>query len=113
MRCAARPITARRVNPGAVVPSPCRSHSIRSEPYGASRAMRTRANTSNGKTSDTSAQDRRRSPRVPHRAVLTIRRLLPDGVGAPMTLALADLSSGGVGALHAQPLHVGDQYQVP
>jgi hypothetical protein len=45
--------------------------------------------------------------------VVTIRRLLPDGVGAPVVLALQDLSSGGMGALHSHPLHVGDQYQVP
>ena len=66
-----------------------------------------------GGVADLSPQDRRRCPRVPHRATLTIRRILPDGVGVPIGLVLADLSAGGMGALHAQPLHVGDQYQVP
>jgi len=30
-----------------------------------------------------------------------------------MILAFATILPGGIGALHAQPLHVGDQYQVP
>ena len=42
-----------------------------------------------------------------------VRPLLSDGVGEAITLVLQDISSGGIGALHAQPLHVGDQYQVP
>ena len=57
--------------------------------------------------------DRRRSPRIKQRGKFDIRPVLCDGVGAPVTLVLVDISTGGLGALHSQPLRVGDQFQIP
>ena len=63
--------------------------------------------------SDAAASDRRRYPRVPHHAAFGIRPLLNDGVGAPVTVVLQDLSAAGMGVIHSQAMRVGDQYQVP
>jgi hypothetical protein len=57
--------------------------------------------------------DRRRFPRVTHRAAFHVRPLLNDGVGEPIVVVLQDLSVSGMGVIHAQPMRVGDQYQVP
>jgi c-di-GMP-binding flagellar brake protein YcgR len=66
-----------------------------------------------GGSSGTAADDRRRSVRVPQRGSFAIRPLLSDGVGAAVTVVLVDLSQTGMGVLHAQPLHVGTQFQIP
>jgi hypothetical protein len=57
--------------------------------------------------------DRRSSPRIKQRGKFDIRPILCDGVGAAVTLVLVDISTGGLGALHSQPLRVGDQFQIP
>ena len=57
--------------------------------------------------------DRRRHPRVPHHAAFSLRPLLNDGVGEPVTVVLQDLSAAGMGVIHSQAMRVGDQYQVP
>ena len=80
--------------------------------------MRTRPNNhashaSNAASSTVDAADRRRSPRIKQRGKFDVRAILPDGVAAPMTLALVDISTGGLGALHSQPLRVGEQFQIP
>jgi hypothetical protein len=60
-----------------------------------------------------SAADRRRFPRIPHRAAFHVRPLLNDGVGVPIEVVLQDLSAAGMGVIHSQAMRVGDQYQVP
>jgi len=77
----------------------------------ASAASSTSSASSSSSSVDPS--DRRRSPRIRQRGKFDIRPILPDGVGAPVTLVLVDISTGGLGALHAQPLRVGDQFQIP
>jgi hypothetical protein len=57
--------------------------------------------------------DRRRHPRIPHRANFDIRPLLANGVGTPISVVLQDMSSSGLGILHSTPLYVGDQFQIP
>jgi hypothetical protein len=64
-------------------------------------------------SSTTATLDRRRAPRVTHRAAFQLRPLLGDGVGAAITVVLQDLSVTGMGVIHAQAMRVGDQYQVP
>ena len=60
----------------------------------------------------TAIQDRRRCPRVTHRAAFQLRPLLNDGVGAAVTVVLQDLSVTGMGVIHSLAMRVGDQYQV-
>ena len=82
------------------------------------RIMGTR-NSTNGKgaarreSGATATLDRRRHPRVLHRANFDIRPLLSDGIGEPISVVLQDISTSGLGILHASPLRVGDQYQIP
>ena len=59
------------------------------------------------------AADRRRSPRIRQRGKFDIRPILSDGIGPATTLVLQDISTGGLGALHSQPLRVGEQFQIP
>lgn len=77
--------------------------------------MGTRAASSRNvrRDSDTATLDRRKHPRVPHKANFGLRPLLPDGVAAPIDVVLADLSTSGLGVLHSVPLRVGDQFQIP
>jgi hypothetical protein len=78
-----------------------------------SARMKSRPNNSAAANAATDAADRRRSLRVPQRGTFSVRPLLSNGVGAPITMVLQDLSTGGCGALHAQPLRVGEQFQIP
>ena len=77
--------------------------------------MRTRPNnhTSHAASSTIDAADRRRSPRIKQRGKFDIRPILCDGIGPATTLVLQDISTGGLGALHSQPLRVGEQFQIP
>jgi c-di-GMP-binding flagellar brake protein YcgR len=81
--------------------------------------MRARTNTSSATSVPSSSSvsadpiDRRRSPRIRQRGKFDIRPILPDGVGPATTLVLYDISTGGLGALHSQPLRVGEQFQIP
>jgi hypothetical protein len=79
-------------------------------------SSRSGASKSNGRRSESASSatsDRRRFPRVPHRANFDIRPLLADGVGEPISVVLADMSTSGLGILHSTPLRVGDQFQIP
>ena len=77
--------------------------------------MRMRPNNNVTATSQqaTDVADRRSSPRIPQRGKFDVRPILSNGVGPATTLVLQDISTGGLGALHSQPLHVGDQFQIP
>jgi hypothetical protein len=59
------------------------------------------------------AADRRRAPRVPHRAAFDICPLGGRGMGEAVTVILQDLSATGIGIIHSDGLCVGDQYQIP
>ena len=65
------------------------------------------------RTAESAIVDRRRSVRIAHRAAFAVRQLLSDGVGAPVTVILQDLSASGMGVLHSQPMRLGDVYQIP
>jgi hypothetical protein len=76
--------------------------------------MRIRPNSpSTAAAASSDVMDRRRSPRIRQRGKFDIRPILSDGVGPATTLVLQDISTGGLGALHSQPLRVGEQFQIP
>ena len=76
--------------------------------------MRTRPSTNSAPSSATAdAADRRSSPRIRQRGKFEIRPILSDGIGPSATLVLQAISTGGLGALHSQPLRVGEQFQIP
>src|SRR5437868_4195005 len=79
----------------------------------ASRSSSNPKSASRREAASSSTLDRRRHPRVPHRANFGIRPLLSDGVGQPLNVVLQDMSTSGLGILHSTPLRVGDQYQIP
>jgi hypothetical protein len=63
--------------------------------------MRVRTNNNTAASSSPSSgaegADRRRSPRIRQRGKFDVRPILSDGVGAPMTLVLQDISTGDSG----------------
>src|SRR4051812_39034106 len=71
------------------------------------------ATNSSSSNSKSATADRRKFPRIPHRANFDIRPLLSDGVGTPISVVLQDMSTSGLGILHSTPFHVGDQFQIP
>ena len=55
--------------------------------------------------------DRRRQPRIPHRAVFNLRPAAE--VDAEVSVVLQDLSISGMGIIHSDALPMGQQYQIP
>jgi hypothetical protein len=57
------------------------------------------------------ARDRRRHPRVPHKAVFNLRPVSANGAG--LSVVLQDLSISGMGIIHSDALRMGEHYQIP
>ena len=59
------------------------------------------------------ARDRRRHPRVPHRAVFNLRPTMGGGADSAVSVVLQDLSISGMGIIHSTALRMGEHFQIP